>query len=79
MEMENGKQIDAKIVCYACHEHFYNPKKKVILLFFGYIWSQMEMQFSDLRPNKKPENIAQMEEKIIILLEKYSKLPLQNY
>ena len=29
----------------ACHEHFYKPKKRVILLFyFGYIWPQMEME-----------------------------------
>ena len=33
MEMGNGKRIDAQlceIVCSACHEHFYNPKKSVI-------------------------------------------------
>ena len=33
VEMENGKRIDA----------FYNPKKRVILLF-GYIRPQMEME-----------------------------------
>ena len=58
MEMGNGKRIDAKLYVKLSVQHamnifynpkksvidFYNPKKSVILLFFGYIWPQMEME-----------------------------------
>ena len=44
MEMENGKRIDAKLCVMPAMNIFTTWRRELFYYFFGYIWSQMEME-----------------------------------